>query len=854
MAKVARLLDTIVPERYALDIDVDMAGSRFAIHESIDFAVVEPSNELVFHAVGLEVSEVKLDGKLSPESVKLDEKTETVTFAFAEIVGAGMHHLSMRVRGVIGDSLHGFYRSTYQRDGQEQLIATTQFEAVHAREALVAIDEPSAKAVFELNLTVPEGMMALSNTVATEETPAGEGRKRVTFAPTPKMSTYLLAYVVGEFEYLEGETAEGVRVRALATPGHKDQLAFALDMATWTLSFFGDYFGIPYPLPNLDMVALPDFAAGAMENWGLVTYRETALLLDPERTSLMAKQRVAEIVTHELAHQWFGNLVTMRWWNDLWLNEGFATWCADLARNARFPEWEIWAHFTADETGRAMELDSLVSTHPIEVEVEDPRGLDEIFDAVSYSKGGSVIRMLHHYLGDQDFRKGLHAYLTKHSYANAVTHDLWRALEAASGKPVDALMSAWTSKPGYPVVTFDDGEVQQRRFYSSPRQAAKGQDASLWPIPFNVLLPGGRETPTELLRKHSDMLSAEILGSDWFKPNPGQTGFFRTHYTEGMIEALTAPLHTRELAVVDRFGIIGDVTAATEAGVTTSTALLKLVAALRDEPNYVVWTGVSGALGDLSHAVEDAALRERLDHFGHWLVGPNVKRLGWEAADDESSFDTLMRPLVLQQAIRFDDETVVKEAKTRWAAWMDGAETDPDVVAALLFAAARHGGEHEFEAMQSRYEREPVPQIKLGLLGAMGRFRQPALIARYLAYALTEAVRPQDLYIALAWGMRNRDGRDATWQWVQDHWNLWLERYGAGGHMLEHFPLFVGAGFATHAKAAEIRDFFDSHPHPALGRPTDQAVESVELRADWADRDAAAVAAFLADWEQAQAR
>ncbi len=851
MAGVAHLLERIVPERYVLDIDVDLDKAVFALIETLDFALLKPARELVLHAVELEIVEAVLDGQHKAAKVTMDAKVDTVTLEFGETVTAGAHSLRLKVNGKINASLHGFYRSTYTRDGAEQVIATTQYEAIHAREGLVCVDEPSAKAVFEVSLTVPEQMMALSNAVAAKDEPAGAGRKRVEFAPTPKMSTYLLAYIVGEFDAVEAKTPEGVRVRVLATPGNAHRLEFALDSAVRALSFFTDYFGIAYPLPNLDLVALPDFGAGAMENWGLVTYRETALMVDPEHASLSTKQWVAEVVAHELAHQWFGNLVTMKWWNDLWLNEGFATWCADLARDALHPEWEIWAHFTADNQARAQELDSLVNTHPIEVEVPDPHGLDEIFDAVSYAKGGSIIRMLHHYLGDEAFRKGLHNYLTKHAHGNAVTHDLWQALGEASGKPVDEMMSAWTSRPGYPLVTFDDGQLRQRRFYSSPRQANKG-DGEMWPLPFNALLPGGRETEPALVTGPFAQLDDEIMASDWFKPNPGQTGFFRVHYTVGMIEALSEPLRSEEIAVVDRFGIVSDVTAATAAGITSSAALLKLVVELREEHNFIVWNAVSGAIGDMVAIVEDDALRGRLERFGRWLVQPAIKRLGWEAAKGESSFDSLMRPMVLQQAIRFDDLDVVHEAKRRWQAWMDRKPTDPDLVPTLLFAAARHGGEAEFEAIMKRYDAEPVPQVKTGLLGALGRFRQPELVGRYLAFALTNAVRPQDIYIPLAWSMRNRDARLATWKWVRDNWDLWIERYGGGGHMLDRFPLYTASGFATHAMAQEIKAFFDAHPHPTLGRPVAQAVEGVELKADWFDRDAEAITGFMAEWERTQ--
>ncbi len=848
MAQVERLLDQIIPEHYILDLDVDMAKFRYTCKETIDFELTTASHKLTLHGFELDVTLARLESG-AVARVYEGEQRQTLTFHFEDEVPAGKHTMYLEFTGDINESLHGFYRSSYESDGTTHWIATTQFEAVHAREAIVCIDEPAAKAVFEVHMTVPAELTALANTdpVATAEV-AG-GRKRISYAPTPKMSTYLLAFVIGTFEAVEQTTPEGVTVRVYARPGMQDQLEFALDIGGRMLSYYGEYFDIPYPLGKLDMIALPDFGAGAMENWGLVTYRETALLLDPTQTALAHKLRVAEVVAHELAHQWFGNLVTIAWWSDLWLNEGFATWVSNLAMDHLFPDWHIWTHFILEEYARAQEMDGLANTHPIEVPVPDPHSLDEIFDAISYSKGASIINMLHAYLGAEDFRRGLHAYLTKHMYSNTVTHDLWSALGSASGKPVDEVMSKWTTQSGYPLLSFDNGEVHQRRFFSSPREAKKAANPTLWPVPFEVILPGGAKTAPSLLEGTSAELPDEIVGAKWFKPNPGETSFFRTHYTDGMIDALTAPLADAKLNATDRYGAVSDVLATTEAGVTDTRVALKLIAALRSETDYVVWNGVSGGLGSINAIVEDEDLREQLDAFGHWLVQPNVLRLGWEARAGEHSFDTLMRPLVLQQAVRFDDEAVTKEASKQFDHYLATGEIDPDLRSVALFAAARHGGVAEFEAILNKYRSEEVPQVKIGLLGALGRFRDPAMIEKFIAFADSDDVRPQDLPIALAWGLRNREARDQVWHWLKQRWNVWVERYGGGGHILDHLPLYVGSGFATHAMAKEIRDFFAEHPHPSIKRPSAQAVEAVELKADWYERDKPTIAAFLDHWK-----
>jgi puromycin-sensitive aminopeptidase len=850
MAAVTRLLDQLIPDAYHLSLDVDMTGFRFTAEETIEFTVRQATTELVFHGVELEVSNAQLDTKIPAASIDYSTEDQTVTLRFAQTITSGRHELKLTVAGQINDSLHGFYRSSYQHNGQEHWLATTQLEAIHAREAFICIDEPAAKAVFNISLTVPQELTAISNAAIVREHKLEHGRKRVEFAPTPRMSTYLVAYLVGEFEYIEGKTPEDITVRIYATPGKKHQLDFALETAIRTLSYYTDYFGIAYPLSKLDMIAVPDFAAGAMENWGAVTYRETALLFDPAKTSLAGKQRVAEVIAHELAHQWFGNLVTMTWWNDLWLNEGFASWVEVLAQDHLFPEWEVWTQFVGDHFARAQELDALANTHPIEVQVDDPRALDEIFDAVSYSKGGAIINMLHHYLGAETFRRGLQAYLKQYSYHNATTADLWAALGQASGQPVAQVMSAWTSQPGYPLLEIENQAISQRRFYASPHEAAQAKSQEIWPVPFEAVIPGGHEGEKTLVTEAKQALPLSYMGLDWFKPNPGQTGFYRVHYTAQLLENLQAPLAAGQLSPTDRVGLVSDQIATTEAGITSSTTALTLLQTLRSEPHFVVWGELSGGLTKIIGITEDEAVRQRLERFGRWLVQPNLTRLGWDAKRDEPVFDTLMRPAILQQAIRFDDPAVTAEARRRFAAYHAGEPTHPDLLGSLCYAMARSGTAADYELLLEHYRTESVPQLKNIFLATLGRFRDPELIARTLRMSLqVEEVRPQDTILVLAVLMRNHDARIQAWSFIQEQWPTLLERYGAGGHMLEYIPSLIGIAFATPDKAKEVQDFFAAHPHPSITRPVAQAIEAITLKADWYTRDQAQIEQFLTKFE-----
>jgi puromycin-sensitive aminopeptidase len=846
MPTVTRLLDAIRPSTYSLTIEPDLTKFTFVATEEIEFELLKASHRLTFHAVGLDIMVATIDGQQAAENPIIDNEAQTVSFNFAEELPTGSHTLRLQFHGIIAEGLHGFYRSSYEYEGKEHWLATTQFEAVHAREAFVCIDEPSAKSVFSLNLVVAEHLTALANTNIIDER-VEDGRKHLKYAPTPKMSTYLVAYIIGELEYVEATSKEGVLVRAYATPGKRRQLDFAVDTATKILSFYHDYFDIAYPLPKLDMVAIPDFGAGAMENWGLVTYREAVLLLDPKQSSLGNRQRVTEVIAHELAHQWFGNLVTMAWWNDLWLNEGFASWIEVLAQDKLFPEWQIWTQFVTGDIAGAMELDALATTHAIEVEVDDPRQLDEIFDAISYAKGASIIHMISNYLGEDNFRDGLRIYLKRHAYSNTVTADLWKALSETSNQPVDKVVGPWTSQPGFPIISIEDGKVSQRRFFASPTEAKLDGTNLIWPVPLTILSDDGK-VASRLLKEETE--PADELATA-VKLNPGQSGFYRHRYGLAEIKQLTPLLAKATLPAPDRYGIVADVYAAAGAGLTESVTALTLTEALYQEHDYAVWLAISGGFGELLGLIPDGDLYAKAEAFGLWLVQANLKRLGWTVAKDEPYFDTIMRSLILRQAIRFDDPKTIKEARQQFQAHLDGsAPINPDHRPAVYSAIARNGGSKDYETLSDLYHKETVTQEKLRLLSSLSGFKQPELTARTLTMGMNpKEVRPQDTVWTISGGMANRYSRLQTWQFIQDHWDILVKRYGSGGHMLDHFVGAIGATLTTHKEAEAVKTFFAAHPHPAITRPVAQAVEAVTQRADWFERDETAITDFFEDWK-----
>ncbi len=833
MKSVARLLDQIKPTRYALELTPNLETFTFTGREVIECTLEIPSNQLTFHANELTITSVSANG--SEGTITLNSKDQTVTFSFEHELADAVS-IEIIFSGELKEKLHGFYRSSYKDEaGKTRWLATTQFEPTAAREAFICIDEPAAKAVFDVTLTIPEDMEAISNTNIVEEK-AANGKKTITFAPTPKMSTYLLAFLVGNFERISTTTKNGVEVGVYTTAGKQHQGQFALETAAKILDFYTNYFGIPYPLPKLDMIAVPDFSAGAMENWGAVTYREPAILVDPKNTATANKQLVAMVVAHELAHQWFGNLVTMGWWTDLWLNEGFASWVEFLAVDNLFPEWEMWTQFVSNDYAQARQLDALANTHPIEIEVHHPDEIGEIFDTISYSKGASVIRMLYHYLGEDDFKKGLNRYLETYSYSNATTDNLWEHLEKASNKPVIEVMQKWTKQPGFPLVTLRDGTITQERFYADPKQPASD---SLWPIPLSFLTPTGTSTPI-LVDHHEGSLGSDNTG--WEKPNANQTGFYLVNYSATQLAQLQAVLPS--LPTIDRYGIVSDVAMLLSAGKLSSDQFLSLIAALRDEGDYAVWMAIFEGLGALFVLADDKTLA-KLEAFTIWLLEPSVARLGWEPKPSEPHLDTLLRSSVLGLAGRCGYQEVIEEARKRFARYLESKELAPDLRVAIYSVVARHGDTATYRQFTELLEHESLQEEQRRLLSALARFKDPDLLQQTLKRSLSDKVRTQDSVLAMLAVLANRFGRQLTWQFIQDNWQLLVDRYGQGGHMLSRIPDQLGMVFARHELADELETFFNTHDKPGIERSIQQALESIRLQADWWERDKDSMNEFL---------
>lgn len=843
-----RLPRHILPERYVLTLRPDLESFTFQGEEVVHVVVTKADKSVTLHASGLEVVTAEfIHAKHGVWTSKItyNQKAETVTLTFPKALPKGKGKLKLVFRGVLNDKLRGYYRSTYQFEGQTKHLATTQFEATDARRAFPCFDEPNIKAVFEVTLIVPNAHEAISNTLPALVREHEAGFKAVRFSPTPKMSTYLLAFISGDLEYVEKKTKNGIRVRVFTTKGKSTQAKYSLEVAVKILDFFEKYFEVKYPLPVLDLIAVPDFAAGAMENWGAVTFRELALLIDEEQSSLATKQYVATVVAHELAHQWFGNLVTMDWWTHLWLNEGFASYIEYLAVDHLHPEWNMWAQFMALDFAAGMDKDQLKNTHPIEVEVHHPNDIDEIFDDISYRKGSSVIRMLAEYLGAEDFRRGLAHYLKKHAYKNATTEDLWKAFEKVSAKPVSKLMRVWTQTPGFPLLRAERQErgvtVTQERFFVHP--GAK-DTAQLWPVPVRFTT-GSKQVKTALLTKKLSQLEG-VAPDTTLKLNAQATGFYRVAYGSHLLEKLAKGLAEGVFPVVDRWQLVNDAWTLAWAGKASTTAALELSFSLTEETDYNVLAEVLAGLlrvgsfyGREKWFVEYKA---RVRGFVH----PLVKRLGFTAQPKESENDSLLRPLVLLVAGTYGDEDVVARAlKMFTLSVKKGTASIPaDLRAVVYRLVAFAGGLPELQYFKHLYKNAESQEEQTRLTRAMCAFLKPELVKKALEFSLTSAVRSQDAWRFVSYATHEPAAHPVVLRFVKDNWSWYMERYGSGGHALARI-VQAFAGVFEEKVYRDVKAFFSKKPVPGAERAVQQVVEQMEASVLWHKRARAEMITFL---------
>ncbi|MGH9117155.1 MAG: M1 family metallopeptidase [Acidimicrobiales bacterium] len=850
-----RLPRTAVPSRYELELAPDLDAASFDGRSTVALDLNQPLAEIVLNALELDIDEAWLttaDGDRVDASVTLEPETERVRLALAREVAAGPASLHTRFRGTLNDKLTGFYRSTFtDQSGTEQLIAATQFEATFARKAFPSWDEPSFKATFAVSLVVPDDLLALSNGAEVERTPTGDGRVQVRFAETMKMSTYLVAFVVGPFDITDPVDVDGTPLR-VATPRGKLHLAdHALDAGAAALRYFADYYGIPYPGDKVDLIAIPDFAFGAMENLGAITFREIALLLDPGQATQPELQRVTDVITHELAHMWFGDLVTMKWWNGIWLNEAFATFMEMKATDDYRPEWQRWTSFALERTP-AFDTDATASTRPVEYEVVSPAEAEGMFDVLTYQKGAAVLRMLEQYLGEEVMRDGIRHYLARHAYGNTDTADLWNAIEEVSGQPVRRIMDSWILQGGYPVIGVElvgDGTtlrlVQERFRFEGGEDAAAGEGAApeglgeRWVVP--VVVRYGSNGQTRIQRVLVDSVETGLqldFAPEWVIANADGNGFYRTRYTPKLLSAL-ASRGGEVLSPIERYGLVDDTYASVLAGTTSAPDFLDFARSFTDETELEVWQRLAAALGALGRIVDEAT-RPRFQATVRGLAGPALNGMGWTPAHDEDGRTRELRGVLFELlGVLGADVEVRSRAATLHAVFeADRDSVDPALAAAAVAVLAESATGDEaaerFEQFWQRHRQPATPQEEVRYLFALARFHDDALFRRILDLSLTE-VRSQNGAFLIRLALMNRTHGPVAWDFVAEHWTELNRRLPSNSiaRMVEGIVALSDPEVANRVQA-----FFREHEVPQGAKTVAQHLERQRVNVALREREA----------------
>jgi len=826
-----RLPTTVTPAHYELAIAPDLKTCRFEGTTAITVTVHQPVREIVLNAVELDLHSAVLtdaSGSHQEATITLDEDLERATLTFPAALATGEGHLTITSTGTINDRLRGFYRSTFiDGDGVERVIATTQFESTDARRAFPCWDEPEHKATFRVSLLVPTGLLGLSNTSAVEERPT-EGGTWVEFDTTMKMSTYLVAFVVGPLVTTDPVDVDGVPLRVACVPGRERLSAFALEIGAHALRFLADYFAIPYPSDKLDLVALPDFAFGAMENLGCVTFRETALLVDPDHAARIELERVADVVAHEIAHMWFGDLVTMKWWNGIWLNEAFATFMELTTVHAFRPEWERWVSFST-ERAVAMVTDGLASTRPIEYEVVSPDDAEGMFDVLTYQKGGAVLRMLETYLGAAHFRDGIRLYLDRHRYGNTETTDLWDAIEDACGEPVRAIMDSWIFQGGHPVVSVSSSErgvvLKQQRFRYTPDPADADQ---LWQIPALLRRVSGQHGRVLL---SGTSTTVGLSGEGPAVVNAGGWGVYRTRYASALFADLLA--HLDDLDALERFNLLSDTWAEVLAGQVGVDGFLDLVMLLGRERDPSVWEVALDGLGACYRALPDPS---GLSEWVRELIRPVFDSLGWVPAPDEPDSVARLRGLLAQALGTIaEDDKVQVQARALHA---EGT-APPDLLAAVVTIIAWTGDTEDYDMFWSRIRGATTPQDEVRYLFRLPTFPSADLLLRTLDASL-DGIRAQNGAFIIASSLGHRSAGPTAWGWLTQHWDDTLLRLpdNSRGRMLE------GIVRLTSPEMVEtVTSFLETHPLANARKQVAQLTERQRVNAAFVARHAGALAA-----------
>ena len=815
---------------YDLSFEPDLETFTFVGKEIISAVITKPTNTITIHAAELKIKKCQVESRNKSITTKftLDSKNETLTIKLGSTI-SGPLKLLIDFDGVLNDRLVGFYRSQYKdKSGKTKYLATTQFEAADARRAFPCWDEPAAKATFDISILTEPNHSAISNTNQTSQKKFG---KKILhkFARTPIMSTYLVYLAVGEFEYLTTKSGKVV-MRIVTTKGNSKKGKFALDLCKKLVRSYEDYFGIKYPLPKLDLIAVPDFASGAMENWGAITFRETILLFDEKTSSTQTKQFIAEVVSHELAHQWFGNLVTMKWWNDLWLNESFATFMATKFVDKFYPEWKLWDQFLEDTMNTAMSLDALHSSHPIDVKVNSPSEIREIFDAISYDKGGCVLKMLESFVTEKNFRAGLRVYLKKFSYKNAEGNDLWDEIGKAAKMPVRSMVNSWLKQTGFPLV---DVEKQGSKLVLSQKRFVmeqKGTQKGIWEIPIVISHDG--KTTSKILKKKQEAIPTK---SNQILVNPQRSGFYRIKYSEELMYELKETIRQKSISNIDRWAIQNDLFALCISGDGLAKDYLDFTSSYENESDYLTQSNVSGNLYALYHRTIDETYNSQIKQIAHTYFRKMFETLGWDAQKDEPHTNALLRSYVIAALGKMDDEEILAEANNRFVQYLKNPNSlSPDIQDAV-FSLVAWSGKISYEKLLNLYKSAQSQEQKIRFLGALSSFKDPKLLLKTLELSQSKHVRSQNMHIPIIRISANQYGKKILWPWLKKNWKKLRIKVGSGSPLLNRIVSSI-SGVADASMQGQIKQFFKQNPTPGTEMTLSQTLERIRIHSQFIKR------------------
>ena len=840
-----RLPKNVLPKIYRISIEPDIERAAFTGSVEIEIEVREPVHTFTLNALGLTIRSATLDknGALSPE---VDAEKQFLTLTPRAEVAAGAHMLRIEFSGAMTEQPQGIFLTRFQLpDGKWSKAVVTQMEPSDARRMFPCWDEPVFRAAFQLTAIVPSQHTALFNMPAKSERALDGGRKEISFGTTPPMASYLVAFASGVLDIEEGEAA-GTKLRILATTGKRDRMALAMDATKSVLPFYNDYFGTKYPLPKLDQVAFPSVGASGMENWGAIVYSDTALLFDPAAGSQANRERVFDVVAHEIAHQWFGDLVTMAWWDNLWLNEGFASWMATKAADHFNPSWKKWLR-AANSAEAAMRLDARATTHPIEQPTIAESQVNDAFDEITYQKGQAVLRMIESWLGPERFRDGMRLYFSRHANGSTTTADLWQALEDSSGEKVRAMAAGWTEQPGFPLVrvrSVGDGEIElsQERFTVHQKNAT----ALTWRIPVVIGSLGSSEQRTVLLGPEPLRVRAALP----MRVNAGRAGYFRVDYTGEAWTRLRA--HIMELPEEDRLGILQDQWALVQAGRAPLSHWLDLATVLRDDPSPTVGAEITGVIGFLNHAFRGTTECAAFQNRARTLLAPRLAHLGWDARISEEPAAANHRAGLIRLLGQMAEPAVLAEARRRYDKFMMRPESlAGDLRGAVLTLAGQDADAATWDRIHELAKRTTDTQQKDLLYSALAVVRDGRLCDRALAIALGD-----ELPARQATGMIRRVASDGgqperAWHFAKANLAALLARLSEVES--NRFVPHIFACFTDGKRATELETFAEANLPPRASRAVALAAEEIRFQSDFRIRALREAAAWLAETDEAAA-